>query len=103
VAIVCHRLKVPYSAGLVVAGIVLALLPNRVELLLTCDLIFNIFSRLSSSVVAAGMHFLIGWSWIGAVLFGVLIAATDPVSSLNAEKSLQFPLPWSRFRSLCKA
>lgn len=26
------------------------------------------------------MHYLLGWSWIGAALFGSLIAATDPVS-----------------------
>ncbi len=26
------------------------------------------------------MHFLAGWEWIGALAFGVLIAATDPVS-----------------------
>jgi monovalent cation:H+ antiporter, CPA1 family len=26
------------------------------------------------------MHFLIGWSWIDAALFGVLIAAADSVS-----------------------
>jgi len=35
---------------------------------------------LAAVVVAAGMHWIVGWSWIGAALFGVLIAATDPVS-----------------------
>jgi CPA1 family monovalent cation:H+ antiporter len=35
---------------------------------------------LSAAVTAVGMHFLARWEWIGAVLFGVLIAATDPVS-----------------------
>ena len=35
---------------------------------------------LSASLTAAGMHFLVGWPWAAALLFGVLIAATDPVS-----------------------
>jgi len=39
-------------------------------------------------VVAAGMHWIIGWSWIGAALFGVLIAATDPVSVIAAFREL---------------
>ena len=43
VAMVSRRLKLPYSVGLVIAGIVLALLPSAVELPLTRDLIFNIF------------------------------------------------------------
>lgn len=115
VAIVCHRLKIPYSAGLVISGIALALLPHPVELPLTRDLIFNIFLPplvfeaalhlewkafrrdlpftaglafpgvvIAALVVAAGMHFLIGWGWIGAALFGALIAATDPVSVISA-------------------
>ena len=32
------------------------------------------------------MHLLIGWSWLGAAMFGVLIAATDPVSVIAAFK-----------------
>jgi CPA1 family monovalent cation:H+ antiporter len=43
VAIVSRRLEIPYSVGLVIAGIGLALLPNAVDLPLTRDLIFNIF------------------------------------------------------------
>lgn len=35
---------------------------------------------LAAGVVAAGMHYLTGWEWSAALLFGVLIAATDPVS-----------------------
>ena len=35
---------------------------------------------IAAGAVAAGMHYLVGWSWLGAALFGVLIAATDPVS-----------------------
>ena len=35
---------------------------------------------LSALVVASGMHWLVGWSWQAALLFGSLIAATDPVA-----------------------
>jgi len=51
---------------------------------------------LSAFVVAAGMHWLVGWGWQAALLFGSLIAATDPVSVIammkeqNAEKRLRF-------------
>jgi CPA1 family monovalent cation:H+ antiporter len=41
---------------------------------------------LSALVVAAGMHWLIGWSWQAALLFGSLIAATDPVSVIAMMK-----------------
>jgi CPA1 family monovalent cation:H+ antiporter len=119
VAIVSRRLKVSYSVGLVVAGIVIAVLPSGVELPLTRDLIFNIFLpplvfeaamqlrwkpfrrdlpvtavlafpgvMLAAAVVAAGMHYAIGWQWMGAALFGVLIAATDPVSVIATFKEI---------------
>ena len=35
---------------------------------------------LSAAVTAAIMHFVLGWPWAAAALFGVLIAATDPVA-----------------------
>ncbi len=41
---------------------------------------------LSAVVVAAGMHWLIGWGWQGSLLFGSLIAATDPVSVIAIMK-----------------
>lgn len=44
---------------------------------------------LAAGVVAAGMHYWAGWSWIGAAFFGVLIAATDPVSVIAAFKSMR--------------
>lgn len=119
VAIVSRRLRVSYSLGLVVAGIVIAVLPSGVELPLTRDLIFNIFLPplvfeaamqlrwkpfwrdlpvtavlafpgvlLAAAVVAAGMHLAIGWPWMGAALFGVLIAATDPVSVIATFKEI---------------
>jgi CPA1 family monovalent cation:H+ antiporter len=125
VAIISRRLDLPYSVGLVIAGIALALLPRAIELPLSRNLIFDVFLPplifeaalhlewkafrrdlpvtaglaclgvvIAAAVVAGGMHILIGWSWIGAALFGVLIAATDPVSviasfrELNVEKRL---------------
>jgi CPA1 family monovalent cation:H+ antiporter len=35
---------------------------------------------LSGAVTAVGMHYFAGWEWPGALVFGSLIAATDPVS-----------------------
>ena len=35
---------------------------------------------LSWGVTALGMRYLMGWEWISALLFGILITATDPVS-----------------------
>jgi CPA1 family monovalent cation:H+ antiporter len=111
VATVTRRLKLPYSAGLVAAGLALALLPLGFEVRLTPELIFTIFLPplifeaaiqipwaplrrelplllmlvtfgvlLAAFVVAGGMHWLVGWSWLGAAFFGILVAATDPVS-----------------------
>jgi CPA1 family monovalent cation:H+ antiporter len=51
---------------------------------------------LSAAVVAVGMRWAIGWSWQAALLFGSLIAATDPVSVVammkeqRAERRLRF-------------
>ena len=120
VAVVSRRLKLPYSVGLVIAGISLTLLPSTATLPLTRDLIFNIFLPplvfeaalqlewkafrrelpltvglafagvvIAAAFVATGMHFAIGWSWIGAALFGVLIAATDPVSVIAAFREMK--------------
>jgi len=44
---------------------------------------------IAAAVVAVGMHFAVGWDWLGAWLFGVLIAATDPVSVIAAFKELK--------------
>jgi CPA1 family monovalent cation:H+ antiporter len=35
---------------------------------------------LSWVVTALGMRYVAGWDWVSALLFGILIAATDPVS-----------------------
>ncbi len=114
VAMLTRRLRLPYSVGLVVAGVVLAILPFAPRVVLTKDLIFtallppllfeaafylhwNQLRRdfpvisvlatlgviLSATVTATGMHFLANWQWIDALVFGALIAATDPVSVIS--------------------
>ncbi len=62
--------------------------PFRRELPLTLVLAF-VGVAIAASVVAAGMHLLVGWSWAGAALFGVLIAATDPVSVIASFRELK--------------
>ena len=59
----------------------------RGELPLTLTLAF-IGVAIAAAVVAGGMHWWIGWSWIGASLFGVLIAATDPVSVIASFREM---------------
>jgi CPA1 family monovalent cation:H+ antiporter len=41
---------------------------------------------LSALVVAVGMHWLAAWGWPASLLFGSLIAATDPVSVIALMK-----------------
>jgi len=51
---------------------------------------------LSAGIVAGGMHWFAGWGWQASLLFGSLIAATDPVSVIammkeqDAEPRLRF-------------
>jgi CPA1 family monovalent cation:H+ antiporter len=120
VAMITRRLGLPYSAGLVAAGILLAFLPVGHDLPLTPELIFSVFLPplifeaaiqipwhpfrrelpllfvlvtigvlLAAGLVAAGMHYLIGWSWLGAAFFGILMAATDPVSVIALFKDVK--------------
>src|SRR5688500_425121 len=110
-----RRLKVPYTVGLMLTGIVLAVSPfPSDDIGMTKDLIFTIFLPpliyeaaihikwrelfrdlpviltfatvgvlLSAGITAAGMYYFAGWEWQSAILFGVLIAATDPVSVIT--------------------
>jgi CPA1 family monovalent cation:H+ antiporter len=41
---------------------------------------------LTAGVTTVGMHYFARWSWEGAGLFGILIAATDPVSVIATFK-----------------
>ena len=115
VAMLTRRFRLPYSVGLVAAGIILATLPFAPKVALTKDLLFtallppllfeaafylnwNHLRRdlslivvlatagviLSACATSIGMHYLAHWAWPGAMVFGVLIAATDPVSVIAA-------------------
>jgi CPA1 family monovalent cation:H+ antiporter len=117
VAMLSRRVRLPYSVGLVAAGIVVAMLPFAPTVRLTRDLIFvgllppllfeaafylhwdqlrRDFSLIvtlatlgvvfSAAVTMLGMHYLAGWQWLSAAVFGVLIAATDPVSVIATFK-----------------
>ena len=119
IAMLSRRLGLPYIVGLVVAGFMIALLPNSPSVPLSRDLIFNVLLpplvfeaalqlewkrfrdelpltltlafggvAIAAVIVAAGMHFIVGWSWMGAALFGVLIAATDPVSVIASFREI---------------
>jgi CPA1 family monovalent cation:H+ antiporter len=119
IAMISRKLGLPYIVGLVVAGFLIALLPDVPEVPLSRELIFNfllpplVFEAalqldwrrfrnelpltltlaflgvgIAAAIVAGGMHWLVGWSWIGAALFGVLIAATDPVSVIAAFREM---------------
>lgn len=131
VAMLARRLHVPYSVGLVFAGIALALLPFSPNIELTKQLVFTLFLPplifeaafqlrwrelrkdlpviltlatvgviLSAAATAIGMRYLAQWTWISAIVFGVLIAATDPVSVIATFKDMKAP---GRVRLLVEA
>jgi hypothetical protein len=110
-------LKIPYTIGLVLAGIGLAYVPSPHQIELSKELIFVTFLpalvfeaalyirwrelqkdlwvvltlatlgvAISAGITAAGMHYLAGWDWPVAFVFGILIAATDPVSVIATFK-----------------
>lgn len=115
-----RRLGLPYTAGLVLAGIALAFVPLGDALPLSRDLIYTVFLpplifeaalqlewrcfreqlpltavlacfgvAIGGALTAVGVHSLLGWSWLGAGFFGVLIAATDPVAVIAAFKEMR--------------
>ena len=118
VAMVTRRLTLPYSVGLVAAGMALTLTPLKISL--TKEIIFNallpplLFEAafylrwnqlrrelpviltlatigvvLSGVVTAIGMHYAVHWQWQSALVFGSLIAATDPVSVIATFREAQ--------------
>ena len=111
VALLARRLALPYTVGLVIAGIAIAMARIGAGPVLTHDVIFDLIlppllfeaainihwkdlrrdalpvlvlaifgTIVSAGVVASGMIFVLGWPSAPALLFGVLIAATDPVA-----------------------
>ncbi len=111
VALIARRLAFPYTVGLVIAGIGLALTRHDMDVVLTHEFIFDVIlpplifeaainlhwkelrrdalpiltlalfgTIISAGVVATGMVFGLNWPVAPALLFGVLIAATDPVA-----------------------
>ena len=117
VAMLTRRLHLPYTVGLVLAGMALYFFHVRIKWHLTKDLIFSVFLpplvfeaalfihwrdlkkqlpvvtmlatagvMLAAAVTAVGMYYALAWDWGSAILFGVLIAATDPVSVIATFK-----------------
>jgi CPA1 family monovalent cation:H+ antiporter len=111
VGVLARSLHIPYSVGLVLAGIALSFVPYSADLPLTRELIFTtllpplVFEAafqlpwkplrrdlpvilllatvgviLAAGLTTVGMHYVAGWPWLAALVFGVLIAATDPVA-----------------------
>jgi len=111
VALIARRLALPYTVGLVIAGIFLALARVDTGLVLTHDLIFSVIlppllfeaainihwralkrdalpilalalagTIIAAAMVCATMIYILAWPIAPAMLFGVLIAATDPVA-----------------------
>ena len=111
VAIAARRLRLPYTVGLAIAGVALAIAKVETGETLTHDFIFDIILPpllfeaalsihwrelkrdlapvlvlstlgvvVSAAVVAVGMTRLLGWPFGSALVFGALIAATDPVA-----------------------
>ncbi|MDE1906213.1 MAG: sodium:proton antiporter [Rhodospirillales bacterium] len=111
VALIARKLRLPYTVGLVAAGIGLAFSPVHTGVVLTRNIIFEVIlppllfeaalnirwkdlrqdalpvltlaipgTLISAIFIAVASHVLLQWPLQPAVMFGVLIAATDPVS-----------------------
>ncbi len=117
VAMLVRRVRLPYSVGLLLTGLVLARTPLASGVHVTKELIFTVLLPplvfeaalaldwrelrrdlwvlgtlatvgviISAAVTMIGMYYLAGWGWGAAAVFGVLIAATDPVAVLATFK-----------------
>ena len=111
VAVAARRVNLPYTVGLVIAGVVMAATHLGSGEMLTHDFIFDVILPpllfeaaislhwdelkrdalpvtvlsifgviIAAIVVGFGMMWLLHWPVVSAALFGVLIAATDPVA-----------------------
>lgn len=117
VAMLTRRLHLPYTVGLVLAGMALYFSHVYIKWHLSKDLIFSVFLPplvfeaalfihwrdfrkqlpvvtllatagvvVAAAVTAVGMRYALAWDWGSAVVFGVLISATDPVSVIATFK-----------------
>jgi CPA1 family monovalent cation:H+ antiporter len=131
VAMLSRRLRLPYTVGLVLAGMALYFSHVYLKWHLSRELIFSGFLpplvfeaalfipwdelrrdlpvvgllatlgvALAAGVTAIGMHYGLDWDWASAIVFGVLIAATDPVSVIATFKQTTVP---GRLRLLIEA
>jgi len=131
VAMLSRRLRLPYTVGLVLAGMGLYSAHTYIKWHLSKELIFSVFLPplvfeaalfirwkdfkkdlpvvgllatvgvlLAAAVTAVGMFFGVDWDWGSAIVFGMLIAATDPVSVIATFKKTSVP---SRLRLLIEA
>jgi monovalent cation:H+ antiporter, CPA1 family len=122
VAMLTRRVHLPYTVGLVLAGMALYFSHVYIKWHLTKDLIFSVFLPplvfeaalfihwrefkkelpvvtllatvgvvLAAAVTALGMRYALNWDWGSAIVFGVLIAATDPVSVIATFKESKVP------------
>ena len=117
VAMLTRRLHLPYTVGLVLAGMALYFAHIYIKWHLSKDLIFSVFLpplvfeaalfihwrefkielpvvtllatvgvAFAAAVTAFGMHQALSWDWGSAIVFGILISATDPVSVIATFK-----------------
>jgi CPA1 family monovalent cation:H+ antiporter len=117
VAMLTRRVNLPYTVGLVLAGMALYFAHIYIKFHLSKDLIFSVFLpplvfeaalfihwrdfkkelplvtvlatagvALAATVTALGMHYALTWDWGSSIVFGTLIAATDPVSVIATFK-----------------
>ncbi|MDX8393833.1 MAG: sodium:proton antiporter [Mariprofundales bacterium] len=121
VAIFSGRLRLPYTTALVLIGLVVSFTPLSVLHIEPGILFFIILPPLlfqgalhmeledllhhvtpvvilaipglllSTAIVGLGLHHFASWQWVPALLFGALIAATDPISVLAQFKALGAP------------
>ena len=128
VAMLSRRVNLPYTVGLVLAGMALYFAHIYIKWQLSKELIFSVFLPplvfeaalfipwkefkrdlplvgllatlgvvLAAAVTAVGLHYSLNWDWGSASIFGILIAATDPVSVIATFKEAAVP---SRLRLL---
>src|SRR6185369_11409888 len=119
VALIAHRVKLPYTVGLVLTGVCLNLAHVKISIPLTHEFIFDVilppllfeaainihwkelkrdilpipalavFGVIVSAIfVAWGTSYFLHWPLYSALVFGVIIAATDPVAVIAMFKDI---------------